>query len=351
MKIKSIIVTSAFLCFSLTISAQKTLASNTIKTFTIGGNSDSWDYLTVNPTNNLLYVSHGTRVNILNKTTGENLGEIAGTTGVHGIAFTPNSTKGFITCGKLNSVKVFDVKTNQVTAEIPVGENPDAIFYETFSKKLIVCNGKTNNISIIDPENNTVVNTIDVGGKPETAVSNGRGKIFVNIEDKNEIVVIDAKNFTVTNHWNLDKEKEPSGLAIDIKTNRLFSTCDKMLVILDSETGKLVKKMPIGDGCDGVVFDGKTSTVYTSNGEGNISVIQEKNANQFVALKNITTKKGARTIALDSSTHDLYLPTADFDDKEKDSRGRPKIKEGTFLVLAVKTGKYYFFNECNPFTK
>lgn len=339
MKTKSFIIASAFLCLSLNVTAQKTVSSNTIKTLKIGGNSDGWDYLTIHPKNNLLYVSHGTRVNILNTTTGENAGEIEGTTGVHGIAFPPNSTNGFITCGKLNSVKVFDTKTNKVTSEIPVGQNPDAIFYDFFSKKLIVCNGKTNTISVIDPENNTVVNTIDVGGKPETAVSNGKGKIFVNIEDKNEIVVIDAKNFTVTNHWNLDKEEEPSGLVIDTKTNRLFSTCNKMLVILDSETGKLVKKMPIGEGCDGAVFDDKTNTIYTSNGEGNISVIQEKNANQFVALKNIVTKKGARTIALDNSTHNLYLPTADFDDKEKDSRGRPKIKEGTFQVLAIKTTK------------
>ncbi|MDQ0595194.1 YVTN family beta-propeller protein [Chryseobacterium ginsenosidimutans] len=339
MKTKTFIITSAFLCLSLNVSAQNATSVNTIKTFKIGGNSDGWDYLTVNPKNNLLYVSHGTRVNVLNKTTGESIGEIKATTGVHGIAFTPNSTNGFITCGKLNSVKVFDIKTNLVTAEIPVGQNPDAIFYEAFSKKLIVCNGKTNNISVIDPKNNTVVNTIDVGGKPETAVSNGKGKIFVNIEDKNEIVVIDAKKFTVTNHWNLNKEEGPSGLAMDPKTNRLFSTCDKMLVILDSETGKLVKKMPIGDGCDGAVFDDKTSTIYTSNGEGNISVILEKNASQFVALKNIITKKGARTIALDSSTHHLYLPTADFEDKEKDNRGRPRIKEGTFQVIAVKTIK------------
>lgn len=339
MKTKSFIIASAFLCLSLNVTAQKTVSSNTIKILKIGGNSDGWDYLTIHPKNNLLYVSHGTRVNILNTKTGENSGEIEGTTGVHGIAFPPNSTNGFITCGKLNSVKVFDTKTNKVTSEIPVGQNPDAIFYDFFSKKLIVCNGKTNTISVIDPENNTVVHTIDVGGKPETAVSNGKGKIFVNIEDKNEIVVIDAKNFMVTNHWNLDKEEEPSGLVIDTKTNRLFSTCNKMLVILDSETGKLVKKIPIGEGCDGAVFDDKTNTIYTSNGEGNISVIQEKNANQFIALKNIATKKGARTIALDNSTHNLYLPTADFDDKEKDSRGRPKVKEGTFQILAIKTIK------------
>lgn len=337
MKTKSFIIGGAFLCLSLNVLAQKTTSPSTIKTLKIGGNSDGWDYLTVNSANNLLYVSHGTKVNILNKITGENIGEIDGTTGVHGIAFTPNSTNGFITCGKLNSVKVFDIKTNKITAEIAVGQNPDAIFYETFSKKLIVCNGKSNDISVIDPKNNKVVNTIDVGGKPETAVSDGKGKIFINIEDKNEIVVIDAKNFTIINHWNLDKEEGPSGLAIDTKTNRLFSTCDKMLVILDSETGKLVKKMPIGDGCDGAVFDNTTNTIYTSNGEGNISVIHEKSANQFTALKNITTKKGARTLALDNSTHILYLPTADFDDKEKDARGRPKIKEESFQVLVVRT--------------
>lgn len=336
MKTKSFFMASACLCLSLHVAAQKTASVPIIKTFTIGWNSDGWDYLTVNPKNNLLYVSHGTRVNILNKSTGENVTEIEGTTGVHGIAFTPNSTNGFITCGKLNSVKIFDVKTNQATSEIPVGKKPDAIFYEPFSEKLVICNGGSNEISIIDPTNNKVVKTIDVGGKPETAVSDGKGKIFVNIEDKNEIVVIDAKNFTVTNHWGLDKEEGPSGLAIDTKTNRLFSTCDKMLVILDSEKGNLVKKIPIGDGCDGVVFDEATHKIYTSNGEGNISVIEEKNANQFLALKNITTKKGARTIALDSSTHYLYLPTADFDEKEKDSRGRPRVKEGTFQVLAVK---------------
>lgn len=336
MKTKSFFMASAFLCLSLPISAQKMMSTHSIKTFKIGGNSDGWDYLTINSKNNLLYVSHGTKVNVINKSTGENVTEIEGMTGVHGIAFTPNSTNGFITCGKLNSVKVFDIKTNQVTSEIPVGKKPDAIFYEPFSEKLVICNGGSNEISIIDPTNNKVLKTIDVGGKPETAVSDGKGKIFINIEDKNEIVVVDAKNFTVTNHWGLDKEEGPSGLAIDTKTNRLFSTCDKMLVILDSEKGNLVKKIPIGDGCDGVVFDDTTHIIYTSNGEGNISVIQEKNANQFLALKNITTKKGARTIALDSSTHYLYLPTADFDETEKDSRGRPKVKEGTFQVLAVK---------------
>lgn len=337
MKTKSFIIASSFLCLSLNVSAQKVILSPIIKTFKIGGNSDSWDYLAVNPKNNLLYVSHGTRVNILNKTSGQDMGTIEGTTGVHGIAFPPNSTNGFITCGKLNSVKVFNTENNEIISEIMVGKNPDAVLYDPYSKKMIVCNGGSNDLSIIDPETKHIIKTLDVGGKPEAAVSDGKGKIFVNIEDKNEIVAVDAKTFTIIQYWELDKEEGPSGLAIDTKTNRLFSTCDKMLVILDSEKGSLIKKMPIGDHCDGVVFDDKTNIIYTSNGEGNISVIHEKNANTFVALKNISTKKGARTIALDNSSHHLYLSTADFDEKEKDSRGRAKIKEGTFQVLSVTT--------------
>lgn len=306
-----------------------------IKTFQVGGEANGWDYLTVNPANNLLYVSHGTQVNVLNKTTGNAIATIEGTTGVHGIAFNPSHDKGFISCGRLDSVKVFQVDNNQVLAAIATGKNPDAIFFEPFSKKIISCNGGSHNLSVIDAVNYQVVKTIDVGGKPETAVSDGNGSIFVNIEDKNEIVAIDAKNFTVIHHWSLDKEEGPSGLAIDIKTHRLFSTCDKMLVILDSQTGKLVKKMPIGDGCDGVAFNKENNTIYTSNGEGTISVIKENNANNFTALKNIVTQKGARTIAIDQATQLLYLPTANFDATQKDSRGRPKIVPDTFKVLVV----------------
>nr|WP_315028457.1 YncE family protein [uncultured Chryseobacterium sp.] len=332
-KFVSVIVIS--LVFSLHIYGQKNDPMKVIDTFQIGGDDSGWDYIALNPQNNQLYVSHGSRVHIIDKTSGASIAEIADTSGVHGIAFVPDTQKGYISCGKLDKVKVFDTKTNKIITEISTGQNPDAIFYEVFSKNIIVCNGKSNDISIIDTKTNSVIKTINVGGKPETAVSDGKGKIFVNIEDKNEIVVIDAKTFTLLSHWGLDKEEGPSGLAIDIKSNRLFTTCDKMLVIVDASTGRLIKKLPIGDHCDGVVFDTKTSTIYTSNGEGNISVVHQNNANQYMPLPNIETKKGARTITLDHSTHYLYLPTADFSPTEKDSRGRARILPGTFQVLRV----------------
>ncbi|WP_213083891.1 YncE family protein [Chryseobacterium lactis] len=339
MNTKLISVLAISLAFSFNVYGQKASPMKVIDTFNIGGDDSGWDYLSLNPQNNQLYVSHGSRVNIIDKMTGAPVAEIEETNGVHGIAFVPNTNKGYISCGKLDKVKVIDTETHKVTNEIQVGKNPDAVFYETFSKNIVVCNGKSNDLSIIDPKTNTVIKTINVDGKPETAVSDGKGRIFVNIEDKNEIVVIDAKTFTVLFHWGLDHEEGPSGLAIDIKNNRLFSTCDKMLVILDANTGKLIKKLPIGDHCDGVVFDAKSNTIYTSNGEGNISVIHQDNARQYAQLPNIETKKGARTIALDSSTHHLYLPTADFSATEKDSRGRARILPGTFQVLAVGTTK------------
>ena len=332
---KSIWLAIATVALSANIYAQQTTTSQVIKTFPIGGDESGWDYLSVNPSNNRLYVSHGKQVEVLDKTSGKIEGVIAGTDGVHGIAFDAAQQKGFISCGKLNEVKVFDVNTNQVNATIPTGANPDAIFFEPYSQKIVVCNGRSNSLDMIDPMSNTIVKTIDVGGRPETAVSNGKGKIFVNIEDKNEIVAIDAKTFAVMHHWSLRNEEGPSGLAIDTQTNRLFSTCDKMLVIVNATNGKIVKKIPIGDGTDGAAFDEQTKTIYTSNGEGTISVIRENNAISFTKLKDIKTEKGARTIALDSKTHLLYLSTANLNPSEKDSRGRAKVIPGTFKVLVV----------------
>lgn len=332
---KSIVFSITALIVAATAFAQQPATPKIIKTFSIGGDASGWDYLSVNPANNLLYVSHGKQVEILDKTTGKVNAVIEGTTGVHGIAFAQDLNKGFISCGKLNEVKVFDIGTNKITATIATGENPDAIFYEPFSKKIIVGNGKSNNLSIIDPASNTVIKTVALGGKPEASVSDGKGMIYVNIEDKNEIVVVDVKDFSVLQHWTLDKEEEPSGLVIDTKTNRLFSSCNKMLVILDATSGKLIKKLPIGEGCDGVAFDPEAKNIYTSNGEGTISVIHENNANSFTKLKDVITQKGARTISIDLPTHLLYLPTADFNQNEKDDRGRAKIVPGSFRVLII----------------
>src|SRR5882757_2611812 len=169
------------------------------KTFHIAS-SGGWDYIAVGPGNNRLYVSHGTQVNILDQKTGDSVGVIPNTTGVHGIAFDAALGKGYTSNGRLNNVTVFDLKTNQVTGQIATGQNPDAIMYEPFSKTIITCNGRSKNLTIIDPVQNKVIDSVDVGGKPETAVTDGAGKIFVNVEDKSEIVAIDVKTFKVLNH-------------------------------------------------------------------------------------------------------------------------------------------------------
>jgi len=305
-----------------------------INTFHIAS-PGGWDYLAVGPVNDWLYVSHGSQVNIINKKTGDSVAVIANTTGVHGIAFDEANKKGFTSNGRLNNVTVFDLNTNKVLTQIATGQNPDAIMYEPFSKKIITCNGRSKNLSIIDPVNNVLLDSVDVGGKPETAVSDGMGKVFVNIEDKNEVVAIDANTFKVLNHWSIAPAEGPTGLAYDAKTKRLFAGCEKLLVVLDATNGKVVDKITIGDGCDGVAFDADAKNIYTSNGEGTMTVIHEDAASKFTVLETVATKKGARTIALDNASHLIYLPMAEFEPADPNQKGRPKMKPGTFQILVI----------------
>ncbi|MCW3090162.1 MAG: YncE family protein [Ferruginibacter sp.] len=314
--------------------AQQPKGLHVIKTFHIASGG-GWDYLAPGPVNDWLYVSHGTQVNIINKNTGDSVGIIENTTGVHGIAFDVAEGKGFTSNGRLNTVTVFDINTNKVITQVPTGQNPDAILYEPFSKKIITCNGRSNNLSIIDPVLNKLVDSIAVGGKPETAVSDDAGKLFVNIEDKNEIVEIDTKTFKVLNHWSIAPGDGPTGLSLDKQTRRLFAGCEKLLMVVDANNGKVVAKVPIGDGCDGTAFDPATKTVYTSNGEGTLTVIHEDNADKFSVVENVVTKRGARTIALDNLSHLIYLPTADLEPMAAGEKGRPKMKAGSFQVLVV----------------
>lgn len=294
-----------------------------------------WDYLTIGPGNGRLYVSHSTQVIVLDKTTGDSVGVIPNTMGVHGIAFDLSLGRGYTSNGRTNNVSVFDLKTNQLITEIPTGENPDAIMYEPFTKKIITCNGRSHDLSIIDPEENKVVGTIPVGGKPETAVSDEAGKLFVNIEDKSEIVVVDLAALKVTDRWSLAPAEEPTGLGLDRTTHRLFAGCgNSLLAIVNAENGRLVKTLPIGRGCDGVAFDQSTHEIFTSNGEGTMSVYRENGADDYKQVATITTKRGARTIGLDPQTHWIYLPTADFEASTPQGQ-RPAMIPGTFQVLVI----------------
>ena len=304
---------------------------NTLHIASAGG----WDYIEVGPVNDWLYVSHGTQVNVLNKKTGDSVSVIENTTGVHGIAFDVADNKGFTSNGRINTVTVFNMKNNKVLAQINTGQNPDAILYDPFSKKVITCNGRSKNLSVIDPLQNKVIDSIAVGGKPEAAVSDGTGKLFVNIEDKNEIVVVDTKTFKVLNHWSMVPGEAPTGLAIDKISKRLFAGCEKLLIVMDATTGKVIDKLTIGDGCDGTAFDASAKNIYAANGDGTLTVIHEDNADKYTVVENVATKKGARTLALDTATHLIYLPTAEFEPAEPNQKGRPKMKPGTFQVLVV----------------
>jgi Uncharacterized conserved protein len=295
-----------------------------------------WDYLSVDEATSRLYVSHSTMALVVDLKTGKQIGKIEGTNGIHGVALIPKLNKGFTSNGRENSVTVFDLKTLAVTGKIQVsGKNPDAILYDAFSGKLFTFNGGSSNVSVIDPAQNKEISTIQLDGKPEFPQTDGKGKIFVNIEDKSEISVINPKTLKVEKSWSIAPGEDPSGLAFDSETQRLFSVCgNKLMVISDSDAGKVITTLPIGDGCDGVAFDPATKLAFSSNGEGNITIVQEVNKDTFKVIETIATQSGARTIAIDKSTHHLYLSTAEFGEAKAGER-RPPMKPGTFMVLDV----------------
>jgi YVTN family beta-propeller protein len=301
--------------------------------FAVAGDG-KWDYIALNPVTQQLYVSHGTQVNILDKSTGDSTGVILNTIGVHGIAFAEKFHKGYTSNGKTNTVTVFDITTNKVLGEIKTGTNPDAIMYESFSEKIITCNGGSSNLSVIDPATDKVVATVALGGRPETAVTDGKGNIYVNLEDKSEVVAVNAKTFQAGQHWSLGKGEAPTGLAIDVAANRLFAGCDnKLLVVLNAANGKIVTTLPIGDGCDGIAFDAAEKTIFASNGEGTLSVIREQSPDKYNTIATVLTRKGAKTLVVDPQTHHVYLPVADR--LPATGSTNPQIKTGTFRVLLV----------------
>ena len=336
MRLKYLLPVVASLLFQNVTEAQNKINYEVLKTFHIAS-SGGWDYIAVN--DNKVYVSHGTQVNIIDENTGDSIGIIPNTTGVHGIAFDNKLGRGYTSNGKLNNVTVFDLKTNAIITQIATGGNPDAITYEPFTKTIITNNGHSKNLSIIDPQKNIVINTVALDGKPEEAVSDGKGKLYVNLEDKSEIAVVDLKTFNVIARWSLAPGEGPSGLAIDTKTNRLFSTCsdNKLLIVMDASNGNIVDSLPIGDGVDGAVFDDNKKIVFAPNGrDGTISAYHEKSANNFVSLGTIQTKPGARTIAIDKNTGVLFLPAAEFEPTDpQNPRARRKMIPGTFQVLKV----------------
>jgi DNA-binding beta-propeller fold protein YncE len=318
--------------------AQKTTGFKVLNDYKIPS-PGGWDYILVDGANKRVYVSHGTQVNVIS-TTGDSIGYIPKTTGVHGIALVHSLGKGFTSNGRSNSVTVFDLKTLKATGEIALpAKNPDAIFYDDFSKKIITCNGGSHDLCFIDPVTEKVISTVQLGEKLETAVSDGKGKIFVNGEDNSTVHVVNATALKKITTYKIDGGSSPSGLDIDRKTNRLFIACgdSKTMVVMDASNGKTVAKFPIGRS-DGLVFDPALKIAYASNGEGTITAVKEISADKFELIENITTEPGARTIGIDLVTHHLFLPTAKLEavaPTAENAHPRPKMVPGTFHVIEV----------------
>lgn len=321
-----------FTIASLQANSQMPHPYKIFKTYPVAG-TGWWDYLTLY--SGKLYVSHGTQVNILDENSGASLGIIANTPGVHGIAFDEATSKGFTSNGRSDNVTVFDAKTSKTLGLVATGGGPDAILYEPFSKTIITCNGRGKSLSIIDPVRQQIKATVLLNAKPEEAASDGAGHLYVNLEDKNELAVVNTRTWVVEARWSLAPGKGPTGIAIDIKTKRLFAGCDNnLLIVLDALTGKIVSKIKIGAGCDGVVFDKRRQLIFTSNGEGTLSVIKEKSANEFITEGNYRTERGARTIAIDEPNGWLFLPAANFE--RGNGSGKQKMMPAILHVLVVK---------------
>jgi YVTN family beta-propeller protein len=305
------------------------------------GGEGGWDYLTFDAPSNRLFISHGTQVVVLHATSGAKLGEVKDTPGVHGIAIVNELSKGYTSNGRDNSVSVFDLKTLATLKTIKTvgGENPDFIAYDAVSKHVFTFNGRSSNASVIDAKADTLIATIALPGKPEAAVADGTGVVFVDIEDKSQMVAIDARKNTVLHTWNLPGCEEPAGLAMDRKSRRLFAACqNKTLVVINADSGKRVATLPIGGGVDAAVFDPDTLRIFTSQGDGTLTVIKENSANRFSVQQTAKTQRGARTMAFNSVSHDIYLTTAQFDElplEPGQKRARRVMKPNTFSLLVM----------------
>jgi YVTN family beta-propeller protein len=281
-----------------------------LKTLKVGG-TGGWDYLTVDLAARRLYVSHSARVMVLDLEQGTVVGEIPDTLGVHGIALVPERNEGFTTNGRDNTLTVFDLKTLKTLRKIPAGQNPDAITYDPLTKKVFAFNGRSGDVTIVDTtEPNQAPVTLPVGGKLESGVSDEAGHIYVNVEDKSEIVAIDSRENKVLAHWPITPGEEPTGMAIDREHHRLFVGCgNRMMVVVDLEQDKVVATVPVGAGVDGIAFDATLGLIVTPNGrDGTLTAVKEEPAGTFKVVQTLKTARGARTITTDPKTHQFYLP-------------------------------------------
>ncbi|MCU1244373.1 MAG: beta-propeller repeat-containing protein [Acidobacteria bacterium] len=306
------------------------------------GGEGGWDYVAVDAASRHIFVSHSTHVVVVDADSGKIVGDIPKTEGVHGIAIAPALHRGFISNGKTSTVTIFDLSTLKTLDEVKTtGDRPDAILYDDSSKRVFTFNAAGKNTTAFDAATGKVAGTIALGGKPEFAQADGHGDVFVNIEDTSEIVELNATKLTVEKRWKLAPCVEPSGLAIDRAHHRLFSGCDnKVMAVSDAVAGKVVTTVPIGEGVDANAFDEKRQIAFSSNGgSATLTVVAERGPGKYEVIENAATKRGARTMALDTKTGHLFLPTADFGPAPaataEQPHPRPTIVPNSFELLEV----------------
>jgi YVTN family beta-propeller protein len=326
-----------FAFISTSVLAQTNSGYKLLNKIEVGGEG-GWDYLFVDAAAHRLYVSHSTKFVVIDTETDKVVGEIAGLKGVHGVAIAPSLNRGFISDGRDDSVVIFDTKTLQTIQTVKVGKNPDCVIYDPASNRVFAFNRGSSSVSAINAATGKIDGTIDLGGHPEFAVSDGKGMIYVNLDDKSEVVPIDSKTLAAKSHWSVAPGEDPSGMAIDKKTRRLFIVCgNKKMMIMNAGNGQIVGEATIGAGVDAVAFDDQEKLAFSSNGEGTLTIVSENSADKFSVLENVKTIRGARTLGLDSKTHKIYLATAQFGETPAatadNPRPRPKMIPNSFEIL------------------
>jgi DNA-binding beta-propeller fold protein YncE len=305
-----------------------------VKTIPLPGEG-FWDYVGVDSDARRIYVSHGTKVLALDADSFAVVGEIPDTQGVHGIAVAPEFGRGFTSNGRAATSTIFDLKTLKTLSTVNTGRNPDAIAYDDVSKRVFTFNGASKDATAFAAADGKVAGTIALNGKPEFAAVDGKGKVYVNIEDTSELVEIDTKELKILHRWPLAPCESPSGLSMDRKSRRLFAGCEnKLMAVVDADTGKVIATPAIGQGVDATAYDPGTGFALSSNGEGTLTVVKQDGHDNYSVLDNVTTKKSARTMGLDLKTHNVVLPAADFLPPKPGER-RGEMKPGSFVLLVV----------------
>ena len=338
-RIVSLLVIAAGLSGCASMGTSGGNAWHVVARYAIGGDG-GWDLTSIDPERRRLFLSHGDRVEVVDADTGAAIAQIPGAR-THAIALAPEAGRGFVSNGSSDSLTAFDLTTLKVIETIKVtGNNPDALLHDPFTGHIFAFNGRSANATVVDPRTLQVVATVALPGKPELAVSDGAGNVFVNLEDRSEIAKIDAATGTVVATWSLSPGEEPSGLAIDAAHQRLFAVCsNRRMMVLDSSSGRIVQELPIGDGPDSAAFDPSTGLAFSSNGEGTLTIVHEDDADHFRVVATVVTQRSARTLALDTVHHRIYLPAAELGGTPAPTaehpHPRPAIVPGTFSVLVV----------------